>query len=138
MERDQSRENRCVNQPLTIDELVSIYRLMQLMLHEAESGDWQALSLLDAQRRQLIDQNAKSEFSNHVQARPMATSVNQDKLAYDIQCNEILQLDKKITETVKNAKQQLVEKNRNIKNQVVAKNGYAKTASINTSFFNQR
>lgn len=127
-----------MNQPLTIEELVSIQELMQLMLSEAESGDWQALSLLDAQRRQLIDQNNETGLSNSLNGAPNTAAMShQHKVDYDALCEEILQLDAKITVTVKNAKQQLVEENRSMRNQVVAKNGYAKTATMNTSSYNQ-
>jgi hypothetical protein len=136
MERDKSREIRCMNQPLTIEELVSIHKLMQSMLHVAESGDWQALSQLDAQRRQLIDQNYTSSSSKQPHFALNTVVNKQDTLSYDALCKIILQTDAKITETVKTAKQQLVEENRSMRNQVVAKNGYAQTATMNTSSYN--
>jgi hypothetical protein len=138
MERNKSRENRRMNPPLTIEELVSIHRLMQSMLHEAESGDWQALSELDAQRRQLIDQNNNPGLSNQPHFALNTEVAKQDTLSYDALCKKILQTDAKITETVKNAKQLLVKENRSMRNQVVAKNGYAQTATMNTSSYNQK
>jgi hypothetical protein len=138
MERDKPRANGGMNQPLTIEELVSIHKLMHSMLHEAESGNWRALSQLDAQRIKLIEQNGNSGLLSQVQPTQNTAAEKQDYLVYNARCNEILQLDAKITETVQKAKQQLVDENRHMRNQIVAKKGYAQTATIHTSSYNQK
>lgn len=123
-----------MSQPLTIEALVSIHALMQLMLQEAVSGNWQALNELDAKRRDIIQLQGTSTNT----AKATASTTDHDKKKYNSWCENILQLDTQITETVQNAKQKLVEENRNMRNQVIAKKGYAQAASSNSSFSNQK
>jgi hypothetical protein len=121
-------------QALTQNELDSLHDLMQLMLREAESGNWQALDKLNSQRRVLIGQTDERSVSVHEQSLKSAAAKVQTNLSYNSKCDEILQLDAKITDSVLLAKQQLVKENRNMRNQVDAKKGYAQTATMNKSF----
>jgi hypothetical protein len=104
------------------------------MLNEAEAGNWQALDHLDIRRKELIGQNGNASY---VPAQHEVSEPNYDKVEYGSLCTQILQLDTKIIETVKTAKEKLVKENRNMRNQVVAKQGYAQTASTSMSFSNQ-
>ena len=123
-----------MNQALTTNELDALPELMQLMLHEAESGNWQALDELDSKRRLLIGQTDNANFSIQNQSIQSPTAKAQTSLSYHSKCDEILKLDAKITNSVVLAKQQLVSENRNMRNQIDAKKGYAQTASMNKSY----
>lgn len=123
-----------MNKPLSMGDLIAINKLMQSMLFEAESGNWDALSRLDSRRRELISQSDRTDNLESSQSTQNPVADHYDKSIYESECNEILQLDVRISETVKRAKLRLVEENRSMRNQVVAKKGYAQTATINTSF----
>ena len=121
-------------QALSKNELDSLHELMHIMLREAESGNWQALDELNNQRRVLIGQSDEENFSIQEQSTKSAAVKVRTNLSYNSKCDEILQLDAKITDSVLLAKQQLVKENRNMRNQVDAKKGYAQTATMNKSF----
>lgn len=125
-----------MSRPLAIEALVSIHTLMQQMLEEAVSGNWQTLNELDAKRRELIQR--QDSFDNTPTGTPNATDMDQNETNYTSWCEKILQLDTQITQTVQEAKQKLVEENRHMRNQVIAKNVYAQAANANSSFYNQK
>lgn len=112
---------------LTISELVKVHTLMLSMLNEAVNANWQELNRLDSERRVLLEQNNNSPLGD--KATPGAD--------YDDWCQKILKLDSHINETVKSARQQLINENRGLTAQVNAKKGYQNAASIQATTYGQ-
>lgn len=121
-----------MKKPLSYDVLIALKELMNSMLVEAENGNWQALSHLDAKRRELLNQDTDPNISNKKHKSHILSKENQSSSAYRSLCNEILTLDEKITTTVQEAKHRLVKENRDMRTQIVAKKLYAQTAKIHT------
>lgn len=116
-----------MNGALTISELVKVHTLMLSMLEEAVNANWQELNRLDSERRVLLEQKNNSPLV-------APSTPGQD---YDDWCQKILTLDAQINETVKTARQQLINENRGLNAQMNAKKGYQSAATIQATTYGQ-
>lgn len=142
-----------MTKPLTHSELESLISIMNRMLVEANSSNWQALNRLDSERRVILQYKDKlnqstpasenysddqrllqtASVTNQAGVDSIGNGDNQQAPNYRELVAKVIELDRILISTAQEARQDLLLKKRQNANQFKAKQGYAKAILLRTS-----
>ena len=131
----------------TIATLQKLQHLMESMLCEVKTGNWDAVAELDEQRRAIIGFNPDHEellMAPSTSQQPLSTPLKSDEQSptlpvhqygpassshYKTLRNNLLILDEKINQSARHSRTSLIRENRELQAQVHAKKRYDMTKS---------